>query len=171
MDGNIDQPMKSNGKLWGIIGTIAALAIAGGIFVGTRPGSQTVVTNPVTTPTPVVTPPVTTTPPPVTKPKPVTSAYKDGTYSAVGDYHSPDGAESINVTLTLKNDIVTSATVTSNVAAPTSRNYQSMFISGYQAQVIGKDISTLNLTKVSGSSLTPRGFDNALAQIKSEAKA
>jgi uncharacterized protein with FMN-binding domain len=96
--------------------------------------------------------------------------YKDGTYSADGNYNSPGGPDSISVTLTLQNDIVTNATVTPNPGDRTSARYQNMFVSGYKQYVVGKDLSTLNLTKVSGSSLTPIGFDNALVKIKAEAQ-
>jgi hypothetical protein len=36
--------------------------------------------------------------------------------------------------------------------------------------VVGKNISELQLTKVSGSSLTPQGFMDALEKIKAEAQ-
>jgi hypothetical protein len=51
-----------------------------------------------------------------------------------------------------------------------SERYHNMFISGYQQYVVGKNIASVYLTKVSGSSLTPSGFDDALTQIKSQAK-
>lgn len=110
------------------------------------------------------------TPVPVDMPKKGALAYKNGTYSAVGTYMSPGGQDQINVTLVLKNDIITNATVTSKYADNTSLRYQDKFISGYQAYVVGQDISTVHLTRVSGSSLTPAGFNDALAKIKSQAK-
>jgi len=100
-----------------------------------------------------------------------TPKYKDGTYTAQGTYQSPAGTEGITVSLTLKNDIVTDATVTPGANDPMSQRYQGKFISGYKAQVIGKDISTIHLDKVSGSSLTPGGFDQALASIETQAQA
>jgi len=156
---------KKGGKLWGMVGAIIVIAVVIGVFVGTRPSAQTAVpidttdTNPAATSTASL-PPADT-----------TSTYKDGTYSAIGDYTSPGGAESIQVTLTLQNDIVTDATVVSDATRPNSVKFQGEFIAGYKAQVIGQDISTLNLTKVSGSSLTPKGFDDAVAKIKVEATA
>jgi len=36
--------------------------------------------------------------------------------------------------------------------------------------VIGKNIADVQLSRVSGSSLTPEGFNNALATIKSQAQ-
>jgi uncharacterized protein with FMN-binding domain len=97
--------------------------------------------------------------------------YKDGTYSAVGTYDSPAGMESINVTLVIKNDIITGANVVGNARNGTSIRYQQKFISGYKQFVFGKDINTVKLNVISGSSLTPNGFNSALASIKTQAKA
>lgn len=104
-------------------------------------------------------------------PKKNASVYKDGTYSATGSYMSPGGEDQINVTLVIANDIVTGATVTPAAGDRVSSRYQQMFISGYQSQVIGKNIADINVTRVSGSSLTPEGFNDALAQIKTQAQA
>ncbi|MDR3519923.1 MAG: FMN-binding protein [Candidatus Pacebacteria bacterium] len=137
----------------------------------TNTPAQTPTQTPVatTTPTPV-TIPTTPTTPPVDTPK-QTSVYKDGTYSATGSYMSPGGYDQIAVTVTLKNDIITSVSATPEAGDNTSARYQARFISGYQQYVLGKNIASVNLTVVSGSSLTPKGFNDALAQIKSQAKA
>jgi len=100
-----------------------------------------------------------------------TSTYKDGTYSATGYYTSPAGQEHIDVSLTLKNDVVTASTVTAGAKMAISVNMQKMFIDNYKQYVDGKNIDDLNLTQVSGSSLTPGGFNDAVAKIKAEAKA
>ena len=109
--------------------------------------------------------------PPATIPKNYTSIYKNGTYSATGSYGSPGGTENISVTLTLSNDIITSVSVTSGAYDRRSQGYQNVFIANYKQYVIGKNIASVNLGKISSSSLTPIGFNNALAQIKSQAKA
>ena len=100
-----------------------------------------------------------------------TLAYKDGTYTAVGSYVSPGGPDQISVTLTISKDIVTDASVTPMPGDNTSAKYQGIFADNYKTYVVGQDISTLNLTKVSRSSLTPKGFDDALAKIKTQAQA
>jgi uncharacterized protein with FMN-binding domain len=100
----------------------------------------------------------------------MTSTYKDGTYAANGDYQSPDGQESINVTLTLKDSTIRAVTVTGNGVTPDSRRYQGKFIGGVQAAVVGKKINGLQLSRVSGASLTPMGFNDALSKIESQAK-
>jgi uncharacterized protein with FMN-binding domain len=99
------------------------------------------------------------------------STYKDGTYSATGSYISPGGNEKIGVTVTLKNDVITAASVTPEPVSSMGQHFQGIFAANFQPLVVGKDISSVHLTTVSGSSLTPGGFDNALAQIKAEAKA
>jgi len=123
------------------------------------------------TPSQPVNTPVTPTPPPATVPKQTASVYTNGTYTATGSYMSPGGQEQLSVTLTLVNDIITAVSVTPGAYDRRSQNYQNMFISGYQQYVIGKNIADVNLGAISGSSLTPIGFNDALAQIKSQAKA
>lgn len=100
----------------------------------------------------------------------VTTKYKDGTYESLGNYTSPGGAEQIDVTLMLKDDVVTEATVVSKASRPNSVKFQGKFISGFKLLVIGKNIDDVHLDKVSGSSLTPGGFNDALEKIKSQAK-
>jgi len=98
--------------------------------------------------------------------------YKDGTYSAVGHYVSPAGPETINVTITLKDSVVTDANVVSNATNKKSIFMQSAFISGYKPLVVGKNIDEVNLSgNISGSSLTLKGFNEAITQVKAEASA
>ncbi len=125
-----------------------------------------------TTVTPVTPEPTPTpTPTPVTPPAASTNAYKNGTYSAKGDYVSPGGNEQIDVKVTLKDDVITAATVTSLAINPTSKIMQAKFISGVQAAVVGKKITDVVLTHVSGSSLAPKGWNDAIAEIQAQAKA
>jgi len=98
------------------------------------------------------------------------SSYKDGTYSATGSYNSPGGQESIAVSVTLKGDTVVDSTVESEADDPTAAQFQADFISGYKSLVVGKNINSIRLSRVSGSSLTSKGFNNALEQIKSQAQ-
>jgi hypothetical protein len=102
--------------------------------------------------------------------KPATSSYNDGSYSQQGIYASPGGQEVISVALTLKSDIVTAVTVTTVTADPTATAYEAMFESGIGAVVVGKNITTLNVSHVAGSSLTSLGFNDALTKIKGVAK-
>lgn len=99
------------------------------------------------------------------------ATYTDGTYSAEGDYRSPGGAESIGVELTLEGDVVTAVTVTPNATSPNAVRYQGEFVDGIAAEVVGKDIDTLDVSRVAGSSLTSGGFNAAVETIKGEAAA
>lgn len=100
-----------------------------------------------------------------------TNKYKNGVYTATGKYDSPAGLESIGVSITIDNGVITSSSVTANATNNRSYRYQQAFIDGYKKLVVGKNIDTISLDRVSGSSLTPAGFNNALDQIKQQAQA
>lgn len=98
------------------------------------------------------------------------NSYKDGVYTAVGDYTSPGGAEEIGVTLTLTNGVITDSSVEVKATRPTSKMKQEDFAAHYKEFVAGKNIDEVELTKVSGSSLSPKGFNDALEKIKTQAQ-
>lgn len=149
---------------------IGAPSLTGEAKTETTVVVPTPVVSPVTA-QPAITKPGASVPAPTPAAKPSATLYKDGTYSADGVYSSPAGAEDIGVTLTLKGDVVTDASVVPHATNMKSKFMQGMFIDGYKAQVIGKNISDLHLTKISGSSLTPAGFNDAVAKIEVQAKA
>jgi uncharacterized protein with FMN-binding domain len=98
------------------------------------------------------------------------SVYEDGTYTASGSYASPAGPESIAVTLTITDDVVSSVSIQKNAANDKSINYQGLFAAGISAQVVGKPLDEIGgYSSVNGSSLTPDGFDAALSSIKAQA--
>lgn len=99
-----------------------------------------------------------------------TSKYKDGSYTSSGTYVSPGGSRSVTVTLTLANDVVVASQVTGSGDDATTRQFQDDFIESHKTFVVGKNIDTLSLAKVSGSSLTSKGFNAALAQIKTQSQ-
>lgn len=108
-----------------------------------------------------------------TSTKPATTnanMYKDGTYTADGTYVSPGGPRDIGVTITLANGLITDTTTEVRATDATSKRLQQEFADNYKQMVVGKSIDEVNLTKVSGSSLTPKGFNDALTKIKTEAK-
>jgi hypothetical protein len=100
-----------------------------------------------------------------------TDQYTDGTYDATGNYTSPAGAEEMDVTLILADDVVTDATFTGKATNPVSKVRQQAFADGFKELVVGKSIDAIALTKVNGSSLVPKGFMDAVAKIKLEAQA
>lgn len=96
--------------------------------------------------------------------------YADGSYSATGSYLSPAGQEEIYVTLILDNGLISDADVEVRASNPTSKMMQTAFTQGFSGQVVGKNIDEVSLTVVNGSSLTPKGFMDALSKIKAEAE-
>lgn len=97
--------------------------------------------------------------------------YKDGTYSADGTYMTHAGPETVHIGVTLKNGVITDTTFQATPRARMSARYQGMFAANYKPLVVGKNIGSVHLSKVSGSSLTPMGFNQALDKIKAEAAA
>ena len=100
----------------------------------------------------------------------VTQAFKDGTYTKTGNYVSPGGPEQIEVTITLMDGKITAASVKPMATLAGSINFQNKFKEGFKEIVIGKNITEVNLDKISGSSLTPKGFNDAIKQVIEEAK-
>ncbi len=98
------------------------------------------------------------------------STYKDGTYTSIGNYMSPGGEEQVGVVLTLKGGKIADITFTPKATRPNSVKFQGLFASGYKPLVLGKSIDDVQLDEVSGSSLTPKGFNDAIAKIKEQAK-
>lgn len=100
-----------------------------------------------------------------------TSAYQDGTYSATGSYISPGGRQSIELTVTIVDGVITDTTIVNKSQDSESKEYQEVFAAGYKTLVVGKSIDEVSLSRVAGSSLTSNGFNDALDQIKDDAKA
>jgi uncharacterized protein with FMN-binding domain len=98
-------------------------------------------------------------------------SYKDGTYSADGNYVSPNGNETVGVTLTLANGTVSDVQITQHPSNPNTRKFQGEFAGGIKSQIAGKSLDEIKVSKVAGSSLTSGGFNQAVEKIKSEAQA
>ncbi len=98
------------------------------------------------------------------------SQYRDGTYTTVAQYRAPSGEESINVSFTIKNDVITDANYAGTATVGKSANYQQAFGGGYKQYVVGKKIDALSLDIVSGASLTTKGFMVAVEQVKKMAR-
>ncbi len=97
--------------------------------------------------------------------------YKDGTYKGVGHYISPAQEEVVDISVTLKDGVVTDATFDGKATNETSVMMQELFSAGFKDQVVGKPVDQIDLTVVNGASLTPQGFMDALQKVKEEAKA
>ena len=96
-------------------------------------------------------------------------SYADGTYTADGSYATPESVETISVTVTLEDDVITAVEVTGDPQKRESEQYQGQFIGGIADVVVGEDIDEISVSRVAGSSLTSGGFNDAIETIKSEA--
>ena len=141
----------------------------------TATSAPTATAKPTTAPTKTVAPGPTASPSssPSASPSPSptpTSTYKDGNYSATGTYNSPGGHETLRVTIDMADDVITALAVTSVHIDSTAAAYETAFEGGIQDIVVGKDIDSLNVGPVAGSSLTSIGFNRAITTIKGLAK-
>ena len=96
--------------------------------------------------------------------------FRDGTYSAQGNYLTPGGDEAIGVRLTVASGRVVRSRVEVEATSPTAQQFQRQFASRYAAEVVSRDLASLGVSRVAGASLTSLGFDNALATIKAAAR-
>ncbi|GAA3541667.1 hypothetical protein AFL01nite_25240 [Aeromicrobium flavum] len=99
--------------------------------------------------------------------------FTPGDYEATGTYTSPDGqTQSIEVEVELAADgTITDLDADGQAESGNSEQYQGKFESGIDAKVEGRKITELDIDKVSGSSLTSGGFNDAIEQIIGQARA
>lgn len=100
-----------------------------------------------------------------------TAPYTDGTYTAEGAYQTPETVETISVTLTLADDVVTDVEIVGDPIAPETERYQGQFIAGIADVIVGKKLDDLDVDRVAGSSLTSGGFNQAVVGVKDQAAA
>lgn len=98
------------------------------------------------------------------------STYKDGTYTADQQYYVPHGYEDIKVTITVASGVVTNASIVNSENDRDSQRYQEDFASSYKNYVVGKKLSDVKLSYVAGASDTTQAFDDALAQVRTQAQ-
>lgn len=101
---------------------------------------------------------------------PAAGSYQDGTYSADGNYVSPNGTETVGVQLTLAGGSVSDVLITPHPSNPNTRKFQGEFAGGIKSQIVGKKLDEIKVSKVAGSSLTSGGFNQAVEKIKADAK-
>lgn len=145
---------------------IVLLAIAGGaVYVATRP-SETATTQTITEETSAEAPST-----PDSSSDAVASSYANGTYKATGSYSTPGGRESVDLTVTITDGVITATEIDGSATSGDSLQYQTRFINNYETLVVGKSVDEVSLSRVAGSSLTSGGFNEALEQIKADAEA
>lgn len=133
---------------------IAGLSLAG-TAAGCAPGAQNT--------------PAQATPGATSAPGATAGTYKDGTYSADGNYISPNGTETVGVQLTLAGGTVSDVTITPHPSNPNTKKFQGEFAGGIKSQIMGKSLDEIKVSKVAGSSLTSGGFNQAVEKIKADA--
>jgi uncharacterized protein with FMN-binding domain len=152
---------------------LAAAGVAGALaLAGCAPADTVADTDRDTTPEATPAAAATTAPDPATSDAASgDSTYADGNYTAEGSYATPESVETIVVTVTLQDDVVTAVEVTGDPQKSESAQYQGEFIGGIADVVVGQEIDSLSVSRVAGSSLTSGGFNQAIETIKSEAAA
>lgn len=160
----MDAPSTSKNSLIipGVVAALIVLSIIGVYLYQSNTNKEESTTIPTETNT------VTTTSP--DSQTVVTTEYQDGTYTATGNYVSPGGPREIEISLTLNGGQITDATFVGGADDPTSKRFQGEFADNYKAMIVGKNLDEVNLNKVAGSSLTPKGFNDAVTKIKTQAQ-
>jgi hypothetical protein len=107
---------------------------------------------------------------PVAAPNPShTTTYTDGTYVTQTTYRTPDrDTYYVDVTLTVADDIISSANVTFDPKAARDK-YVKNFSSAYTSKVVGKSLEGMKLSRVGGASLTTTAFNKAITTIQGQA--
>ncbi len=158
-----------------IVGVIAALGLGGFMWTNHKDEESVVTAATVTTPaatTPETSEPTATVTTEQTNTESVETVYKDGVYTASVSYKSPDRAEHpVTVALTLEGDTVTAGSVSfGGEATGASADFQKKFTAAYTAQVVGKSLDSIKLSRVGGASLTTGAWNAAQAEIVAQAK-
>ena len=96
-----------------------------------------------------------------------TARYADGVYTATGEYGGQPSH--ITVKATLKDGIVPAVTVTPHAYVSRSLELQRAFAAAVPKVVVGKRIYQVRVGKLAGSSNTPKGFNDAIRQIRAQA--
>lgn len=164
-----EEKNKGNAGVWAVVVLVLAVAVYGLFSYVKRETPATEI------PTNLPVAPTATTPTGATSPASTPVAqkylYKNGSYSAIGNYTSPGGAEEVGVKLEVLGDVITNVSVEVKATRPASKNWQNAFAGGVKSVVVGKKLDEVKLDKVSGSSLTPKGWNDAILKIQKQAQA
>lgn len=101
-----------------------------------------------------------------------TVSYKNGTYSESASYKSPAGNEDVTFQFTIADNTITGVELATKSENAMSQKFQGFFMEGIQKEVIGKKLNELGtFSRVNGSSLTPKAFNEAVSALKEKVKA
>lgn len=96
---------------------------------------------------------------------PQVKAALNGSFHITKEYKTPGGMEPMDVTVVIKEDVITAVSGKNVAIAMKSKDYQDKFLSGIAGQIVGKKVSDVNVTNVNGSSLTAQAFNTALHNL------
>ncbi len=100
----------------------------------------------------------------------ISGPYADGTYSATRRY-GPINEDSVKVTLSLDDGVVTDVTVVGDALLPQSADYQSAFVAEIEGAVVGRDVDDAHVDVLAGASKTSATFNRAIDDIREQAAA
>lgn len=93
----------------------------------------------------------------------------DKTFTSTVSYNVPEnGVQSMSVTVTLNENVITNISILQSKGAGKSRNYQNNFEASYKSLVLGKDIKSVSLSRVGGASSTTNAFNQAIKSINNQ---
>lgn len=98
------------------------------------------------------------------------SSFKDGTYSASVNYIAHRHNESIQVTLKIKDNIISSSELEQSMSDRESQQYQTEFEQLYKSRVVGKKLDQVSISRIAGASDTSEAFMTAVRQIQNKAQ-
>jgi len=166
---------EKNSKKKLVATVLTVLVVAGSVVFADHFKSERAEKTTVSVPTTSQTAPAvaTTTAPTTTTSTTATasSSTSTGTFTASSNYYVPHGNESIQVSLTVRGGVITSASIQNSEGDRESASYQEDFAASYKTYVVGKKISGLQLSTIAGASDTTQGFNDALTQIASKVQA
>jgi uncharacterized protein with FMN-binding domain len=112
----------------------------------------------------------TTNPSPLTKPEnQITPKNQAVVYSANVSYDVPENNETLALTISISNGLVTDVNVSQSKTGRKSANYQTNFEKSYKQFVIGKQLKDINLSRVGGASITTNAFMEAIKAVQKQA--
>ncbi len=120
--------------------------------------------------------PAGTTAPDTTAPAPAPTVtggpYADGQYAASEKYGVVDGVieeDSIDVTATLRDGVITEVSVTGHPLLTQSHDYMQGFVNEISGAVVGRSVEDAHVTALAGASKTSNAFNDAIDDIASQA--
>lgn len=99
-----------------------------------------------------------------------TSVYKDGSYTESVSYTVPRETNTLNATITLSNDKITSVSTSGAYIGGESKRYNTNFNTEISSAVVGKKLSDAKIGVVAGASLTSMAFNQIIDAIAAKSK-